>query len=365
MKSIGIIGIRGYNVIYSGFETFVTYLTKKSSKGVYYYLFCRNSYQKRLYQKKNMSLILVPSIKNKYIETPFYSLLSNLYSLVKKTDIILYLGLSNSPFVLIQKIAGRKIIVNVDGLDWERKRWNILGKLYLRFCELLTVLFADIIISDSLTIYRRYKKKYSYKRIVFIPYGAEVKIRKPGKVLKKYGLKSNEYFHFVGRLTPENSVEDLILAMKKVKTDFKCVIVGDSIYEDLYKGQLLDLAKNDNRIIFTGFLKGKDYEEICSNSALYIESKEVGGIHPSLLEAMAFGNNIIAKDIIPLRDVLENTSLYYTNGSKDKNLAKMLSYFLKNRRKFVSNPHVTKNLIKRKFNWNKVIKAYEELFYTL
>lgn len=363
MKNISIIGIRGYNVIYSGFETFIKHLVEKSDKDkFYYYLFCRKPYQKKIYFGENFSLVLVPTVTDKYLETPLYSFLSNLLSILKKIDIVLYLGLSNTPFVLLQKLLGRKVIVNTDGLDWKRKRWNTLGKTYLKICEKLTVLFANTIICDSKTVYKYFKNKYKIKNLVYIPYGAEVTIRKPGGTLKKFALTPKKYLHFVGRLTPENCVEDLILAFKEIKTDFKCVIVGDSVFEDKYKNYLLKLASDDKRIIFTGFLKGKTYEEICSNSYLYIETKSVGGTHPSLLEAMAFGNCIIAKNAQEHVETLESVGLYYEKKRGSNDLEKIIKYVLGNKKVGDLFRKLVEKRVKKYFRWEAIVKQYEEIF---
>ncbi|MBI3366580.1 DUF1972 domain-containing protein [Candidatus Roizmanbacteria bacterium] len=359
MSRIGIIGIRGYGVIYSGFETFVRYLVEKSNKRKFYYcLFCRNPYQFSKFPGKNYSLVSVPTVKNKYLETPCYSLFSNIIGLFKKLDVVLYLGLVHAPFIFIQKMFGRKIIINTDGLDWQRKRWNFLGKFYLKTCEQLAVIFADVIICDSQTISQYFKKKYSQKNIVYIPYGSEINIRRSGSLLKKLNLEPKKYIHFVGRLTPENCVEDLIKAFKKIGTSLKCVIVGDSVYENDYKKCLLQLAGGDKRIVFTGFLSGKDYEELCSNSALYVETKGVGGTHPSLLEAVAFRNPIIAKNVSFHKEVLGEYALYYANPNQ---LATKIKRFLNHKTTLIKKSILLREKVSQRYSWKKVIKEYEEL----
>lgn len=359
--NIVIIGIRGYSVIYSGFETFVNKLVNKSNKKIFsYLLFVRSSYKfNDKIPPKNVSLLKVPTIKGKYLDPFFYTLISNLLSIKQNVDIVLYLGLPSTLGIIVQKILKRKIIVNVDGLDWRRKRWNFFGKTYLKFCELLTVIFSDVIITDSKEIFSYYRNKYKLKNTLFIPYGAKVIVRKPGKTLAEFGLTVKRYIHTVGRFTPENSIEDLILAFKKIKTSFNCVIIGDSVYEDKYKKQLLDLAKNDQRIIFTGFLKGRDYEEICSNSYLYIETKTQGGIHPSLLEAMAFGNCVVANKIHSHIEVLKNNGLYYNNKNELTSIIRMIL-----KRRLLKNKigESNKDNIKANYKWQKVIRQYENLF---
>ena len=205
------------------------------------------------------------------------------------------------------------------------------------------------------------QKNYPFKKIVFIPYGAEIKLRKPGRVLRKFGLKPKKYIHFVGRLTPENCVEDLILAFKKIKTDYKCVIVGDSVYEDSYKKYLVNLAKNDKRIVFTGFLHDKDYKEVCSNSYLYVETKEVGGIHPSILEAMAFGNCILAKNIEENINIIGKRGLYYVKNNIET-LINKIKYALRHRTTINQLGLKLKLEVQQKYRWELIVKHYENTF---
>lgn len=364
--TISIIGVRGLGVIYSGFETFVYKLTEKVRRDTRFKIYARKAYQKQNYSKMNVKVIPIYTVQGKHLETFFYSMVSNIHSYFSKANAVLYLGVVNGSFFIpIHKLLGRKVIVNVDGIDWQRSRWSNLGKFYIKACEKLCVLFADYLICDSKTVMKYYKNKYHTDKTIYIPYGSEVKIRKPGETLKRFSLLPRKYFLFVGRLVPENSVEDLILAFKGVKTlDYKCVVVGDSTYEDKYKKYLIDLIKNDKRFVFTGFLTGRDYEEICSNAFAYIETKSVGGTHPSLLEAMGFGNCIVAKNIGFHKEVIQNAGLYYSNTNRVKDLRKKLEYLLSNPQKV---RELRKSALKQSNNflWERVVNQYQELFSSL
>lgn len=360
---VGIIGVRGYKVVYSGFETFVTQLVKRlRSNEVQFLLYVRSTYHKTL-SPKNSKFVSVPTPNGKHLGTFVYSMFSNLHSYFSQMDVVLYLGVVNaSIFILLQKLADRKVIVNVDGIDWQRSRWSNLGKFYIKACEKLCVLFADYLICDSKTVMQYYKNKYHTDKIVYIPYGSEVRIRKPGKALKRFDLLPRKYFLFVGRLVPENSIEDLVMAFKNAKTDnYKCVIVGDSTYEDKYKRYLLNLMNNDERFVLTGFLKGKDYEEICSNAYVYVETKNVGGTHPSLLEAMGFGNCVVAKDVPFHKEVLKGAGIYYARQNSITNLKEKLEFLLDNPTEVIK--YRDRARVRAKdFSWTKVIAEYESLF---
>ncbi len=367
MKSVAVFGLRGYGVIYSGYETFAKFLVTKSNKEQFFYhLFGRSRYKKYEQTNKgdNFQTIHVATAKGKHLETFTYNFTATFSSLFQGIDIVLYLGTANTLFIFIQKVLGRKIIVNTAGVDWKKKRWSFIGKLYLFLCEKLTVLFADIILCDSKTVMSYYKRTYHKKNLVYIPYGAEVTKREPSGLLQKLGIESNRYFYTVGRISPENCFEDIILAFRKVKTDFNCVIIGNSIYEDNYKNHLKKLAGNDDRIVFAGFQKEKNYEEICSNALSYIESKSIGGTHPSLLEAIAFGKPVIAKDIPENTEVIGDSAFLYQNNDLDS-LSEMISYVIHNKNIAHKKTKQAKAILDSRYNWEEIIKNYEQQFHSL
>jgi glycosyltransferase involved in cell wall biosynthesis len=360
-RLVGIIGIRGYKVIYSGFETLVRNLIKRAKPDLYYYVFSRTGYNDEARKGKNFNNIIINTLFGKYLETPIYALFSSLYSLTLPLDTVLYLSVANTPFIWLQKIMGRRVIVNVDGLDWKRSRWSLVGKLYLLLCETITVKYSDHIIADSKYVYEYYKKKYHVKHIQHLIYGADVSRRKPDKVLKRLKLIKNKYIVFVGRLTPENCVEEVIesyIRLGKILKNHKCVVVGDSFFEEKYKQKLIRLASG-HQILFTGMLIGKDYEEILSNSFCYIESKSVGGVHPSLIEAMLLGNAIISKDLPEHREALDNSALFYSNKEE---LIINIKKLITSKKKLLLLKRSAEKRATRFFRWEKVVESYEGLY---
>lgn len=361
--NIGIIGIRGYKSVYSGFETLVTNLVEKSSKKNFYYIFSRQSYKKREESGRIFEELTLFTLKNKYLETPSYAIISTIRSLFLPVDTVLYLSVANTPVIWLQKLKRRKVIVNVDGLDWKRERWNFFGKLYLKTCELIMVRFSDILIADSKYVYEYYTKQYPKKKIIHITYGAGVqKTISSKKTMKKFGLEANRYFLFVGRYTPENKIDDLLLAFIKLKTDYKCVVVGDSFFEKKYKTYLQNIAKNDKRIVFAGFLKRDSYEEILKNCYCYIETKSVGGVHLSLLEAMAFGKCVIARNLPEHKEALSKTGLYFGTDEPVENLTIQMGKILNKRSLVKKLGKLAEGRVEKVYSWDKVIKQYQELF---
>jgi len=362
-KHIGVIGLRGYPSLYSGFETFIAELMNgKSRCNFSYNLYCRAKFQSKIISNDNLTTISIHTPNHKYFDAIFYALKASLQSVMIGDQAILFLGIANTFFIFLNKLFGQKIIVNVDGLDWERERWNLFGKLYLKCYEKIVVKLADIIICDSKRITKYYRNKYGLRNVIYIPYGANVKERNNTALLKRFNISAKKYVHFTGRLTPENGVDELIKAFKKLNTKHKCVIIGDSVNEERYKKHLFNLVASDKRFVFTGFLQKRDYEIISSNSLAYVETKKVGGTHPSLLEAMAFKLPILSKKIIYHSEVLGDNAYYFSNVTElqlllQKLISKQLSFSMKIKRNTRS--------LDREYSWKKVIPQYEKLFYRL
>ena len=118
-----------------------------------------------------------------------------------------------------------------------------------------------------------------------IAYGAEVE-RRPDPLVRRWRVEPNRYVLYVSRLEPENNAHLVIEAFKRVRTAHKLVIVGDAPYARDYINDLKARARRDKRIVFTGFVFGRDYRALQQNAYCYVHATEVGGTHPALLEAM-------------------------------------------------------------------------------
>ncbi len=291
---ISLLGTRGIPASYSGFETCVEQLGQRLvQRGHDVTVYCRShhiTYEGSHY--KGMRLVKLPTIANKYLDTIFHSFISSLHALTQHYNVALYFIAGNSPVTWIPRLAGTKTILNVDGLDWKREKWPPLAKKYLQLTEYLATILPNEYLTDSRHVQQFYKQRFNDEP-VYIPYGSDVEILPPGDTLTQYGLEPGKYILFVGRLVPENCAHHLVEAFLGIDTDLKCVIVGDAPYAEEYKASLKKLAGDDERIIFTGYIFGKGYQELSSNAYIFVESSGVGGTHPALVEAMAFGNCVI------------------------------------------------------------------------
>ena len=355
-------GTRGIPASYSGFETCVEQLgSRLAERGHQVTVYARKhhiTYEKSSY--RGMRLIKLPTVSNKYLDTIVHSFLSTLHGLNQNYDIVLFFIAGNSLVTWIPRLVGQKTIINVDGLDWKRAKWPGIAKKYIQFSERMSGLLANAVVTDSRIVQRYYQDVYQIPT-TFIAYGAELPKRAAGETLRQFGLKALDYVLFVGRLVPENCAHHLVEAWEGLDTDMKCVIVGDAAYADQYQASLKNT--NDPRIIFTGYIFGEGYWELASNAYTFVLTSGVGGTHPALVEAMAYGNCVIVHNTQENQETIGDAGLSYDGERGGEDLRSVLETVL-------DNPEMTELYRKKAaeraslyYTWEAITDSYEALFY--
>jgi glycosyltransferase involved in cell wall biosynthesis len=363
---VALLGTRGIPASYSGFETCVEQLGQHLvERGHQVTVYCRShhiTYKGTHY--RGMRLVKLPTIANKYLDTIVHSFISSLHALMQRYDVALYFIAGNSPITWIPRLVGTKTILNVDGLDWKREKWPPLAKKYIQFAEYLATKLPNTYVTDSRVVQGDYCDRFGDEP-PYIPYGSEVEIVPPGETLARFGLEPHRYILFVGRLVPENCAHHLVEAFQGLNADFKCVIVGDAPYAEEYIASLKASAQGDPRIVFTGYVFGKGYHELGSNAYVFIETSGVGGTHPALIEAMAFGNCVVAHNTPENLETIGDAGFAYDGKVGTDSLRQVLQRLL-------SEPELVGEYRQRAcqraqthYTWEAVTDAYERLFYQL
>jgi len=358
---IAIMGIRGIPANYGGFETFAEEVAPRLVQyGHEVTVYGRSNnvrYDGKYYN--GVRIRILPTIRHKYLDTVAHTFLCTLHSLFIRYDAILICNSANSTFAWIPRIVGQKVALNVDGLEWKRKKWNKLGQWFYKISEFFATIFPNRVVTDAIEIQKYYLKKFK-KESTYIPYGAPEERVKTTNVLKKYGIKSRKYVLYVSRLEPENNAHLVVKAFEKVKTDMNLVVVGDAPYNKEYIEQLK--STKDSRIIFTGYVFGDGYREFQSNAYLYVQATEVGGTHPALLEGMGFGNCVLANDVKEHREVLGNSGLYFEGNHNYDNLTEKIQYLCDNPDVVEKYRESARERVQERYSWEKVTRDYEKLF---
>ena len=294
---IAMVGSRGMSVPYSGVETSVTELsTRLAARGHDVHVFTRSRYRKDLGEmERGVRVRFRPSINTKHLDTITHLVTSVPPTLFENFDIVHFHALGPSLFSPLPRLFGKKTVATVQGLDWQRKKWNFFAKAVLQAGEWTSAKGPNATTVVSRVLERHYASRY---RIAshYIPNGVNRAEPVPPNAIKRWGLSAKGYVLFLARLTQEKNPHLLLKAWANVKSELPLVIAGDNPYDPAYVESLHRQAQGRN-VIFTGFQTGAAWQELFSNAYLYVLCSDIEGQPISLLEAMSFGCCPLVSDI--------------------------------------------------------------------
>lgn len=355
---IAILGTRGIPANYGGFETFAEQLgSRMAARGHDVTVYCRRHYSvEGAAEYKGVRLVVLPTIRHKYFDTVVHTFLSVLHAAWRGFDVILICNAANSLFAFWPRLFGTPTLVNVDGLERKRKKWNWIGRGYYRLSEWLSTFLPTAIVTDAKVIQDYYATRY-HKQSEMIAYGAEVARRADPERLQRFGLRPDQYVLYVSRLEPENNAHLVIEAYRGVKTDRPLVIVGGAPYAKDYIDGLK--STSDRRVLFTGFVFGEDYRALQQNAYCYVHATEVGGTHPALIEAMGAGNCALTLKTPENIEVIGEAGIIYESvGDLTRQLQRVIDepgVIGEYRRRAMAR-------VLQLYNWEQITDLYEGLF---
>lgn len=304
----------------------------------------------------------VPTIEKKGLAAVSSSFFAALCSAFGRYDVVHIHAEGPAFFCWIPKMFGKRVIVTVHGIDWQREKWKSgFGSKFIRRGEKNAVKYADEIIVLSAGVQKYFEKTYG-RKTRFIPNGVNrPEIQKPELITEKYGLTKDSYILFLGRLVPEKGLRYLIEAYKQTKTDKKMVIAGGSSDTDSFMKEIKELAKDDEWILFTGFVQGKMLDELYSNAYIYTLPSDLEGMPLSLLEAMSYGNCCLTSNIPECTEVVEDKALIFKKSDVD-DLRNCLQDACDHPEKVLELKKQAADFICEKYNWDDVVEETMKLY---
>ena len=261
---------------------------------------------------RGIRLVTVPTLERKGYAAVVSSFFAAVRAAFGKYDVVHIHAEGPAFFCWLPKLLGKRVIVTVHGLDWQREKWNGgFAAKFIRLGERSAVRFADEIIVLSENVRQYFLDTYG-RDTRFIPNGVGAPtVESPKMIAERWGLEKDDYILYLGRIVPEKGETYLIEAFKQVKTDKKLVIAGGSSDTEYYLKQLRALAAEDERILFTGFVQGQLRDELYSNAYVYTLPSDLEGMPLSLLEAMSYGNCCLVSDIPECAEVVEDKAVLF------------------------------------------------------
>jgi glycosyltransferase involved in cell wall biosynthesis len=357
--SVALIGSRGIPGRYGGYETLMEELGPRLvARGFRVTVYCRShSTPRELKSWRGVDLVVLPTIRTKYLDTPVHTFLSCLHAAGAGYDAALVVNSANALFVPLLGVGGIPVALNVDGIEKRRAKWGAFGRAVYAFSERLACVVPDALVTDAEVIRRHYVERYRAESVP-IAYGVDPRPPATTGVLERLGIAPRQYFLYVSRFEPENNPHRVAAAYRRAGGDLPLVMVGGAPYA----GKFIDgfTRGADSRILFPGAIYGEGYRELLSNALAYIHATEVGGTHPALVEAMGYGNCILVNDAPENREVAGGTGLYF-RAAEPATLAERLDWVRGNPGRARARGRAAARRAALLFSWERVADQYAGL----
>ncbi len=308
-----------------------------------------------------MRIISVPCLHVKTLEKGSAALAALYKSVIsRKFDILHFHTIPAGTWVGLARFFGKKCVLQWHGLEWKRSRFGSLGSKTALFLERMVMKLNISFTAVSKTQCNYFREHYA-KDVKYIPTGASVKCQAEPREIFKLGLEPQKYILFASRLVREKGIQYLLPAFRRIDTPFKLVIAGDVPGETKFKEELLQLANNDKRILFPGFVQGRLLDELFSHALVYTQPSDIEGLSIALLEAMSYGCPCLVSDIPENLEAIGDVGWHFRSANIDS-LNKQLSWMLNNPDALAIIKRKGKERIREKYSWDKIAESFEVLY---
>jgi glycosyltransferase involved in cell wall biosynthesis len=356
-RGIAILGTRGIPANYGGFETFAERLAQFFvAEGVPVTVYCRRHHATADREWNGVRLVTLPTIRGKYFDTVVHTALSALH-LVSRTRIrqVVLCNAANAAVLPFLRLCGRRVVMNVDGLEWRRGKWGIAGRAWYRAGEWLAVRWAGALVTDAEEVRTYYRVRHDADSVM-IPYGADL-LDRGASPPPDLGIEPDRYFLYVSRWEPENNPVLVARAHAGSGSATPLVMLGNATY-DVALDEAVRAAAAPHAVL-PGAMFGNAYHALQSNARCYIHATEVGGTHPALIEAMGAGNLCLVLDTPENREVAGPAAWYFGDEAELAALLRLVDQLpvgdLERARA------ATRERASERYSWDRVGAAYQDL----
>ncbi|MYJ24248.1 MAG: glycosyltransferase [Holophagales bacterium] len=359
------LGSRGIPANYSGYETMIEALAPRlAERGWRVTVYCRSHYvDRRLRSHRGVELVVLPTLRTKYGDTPVHTLLSCLHATLSARGARAALVVNGANAVFLPLLWPRRIrtALHVDGIEKRRAKWGWPGRLVYAVSERLACLLPGVTVTDADVIAAHYRARYR-RDSTMIRYGVEPEPLPGHPILDELGLEPRRYFLYVSRFEPENNPHRVVAAYRRVGGDLPLVMVGDAPYAtDFIAGMKRDA---DPRVRFPGTVFGEGYRGLLSSALATVHATEVGGTHPALVEAMGYGNCVLVNDEPANRETAGDAGVYF-DVEDEASLAAAFEFARADPPRARDRGERAARRAAEEYDWDLVADQYERLFRSL
>jgi glycosyltransferase involved in cell wall biosynthesis len=305
---IAMVGQRGLPATYGGVERHVEELgSRLVTMGHEVIVYCRPNYSTHPQAEyRGIELRHLNTVDSKHFDAIVHSASATYSAMRDQVDVVHYHALGPGLVAPLPRIFSRaKVVQTVHGLDQQRSKWGKVASSVLGVGCWMSARVPDATVVVSRALKDHYWSEY-HAQTTYISNGVdEIDLEPSAELLEPLGLEPGRYVLFVGRLVPEKAPDMLMRAFRRLeRDDLKLAIAGGSSYTAGYVGSLEQLAREDSRVVMTGYVHGEQLSQLYAHAGLFVLPSEVEGMPLTLLEAAAHGTPILASDIAPHREML-------------------------------------------------------------
>ena len=274
------------------------------------------------------------------------------------TDLCLTFGYNTALFSTLLRLKGIPNVINMDGIEWSRARWGFAKQAILYINERIGCLVGNHLIADHPEIEKYLLTRAPQRKITTLTYGADPVLDAPAKAVVERGLIPGGYLTLIARSIPENSILEMVRGFARKPRGAKLAILGSYDPDsDPYHLQVKEAASDE--VIFLGPIYAKEtVQALRFHSLAYVHGHTVGGTNPSLVEAMAAGNPVIAHDNPYNRWVAQDAAVYFTDADS---FSAHLDALLSDPRTLNTMRAASTRRYLEEFTWEHVAGQYETL----
>ncbi len=213
----------------------------------------------------------------------------------RRQAVSLVLGYNGAVCLPYLRLAGRKILTNMDGIEWRRPKWSLPVRGWFWANEWIAAWSSNRLVADHPVIGDHLATRRPRSATAVIPYGGEPVESAPEAPLAALGLDSGRYLVSIARIEPDNSILSLVESFSRKPRGRKLVVLGTFSEANAYHRQVKSAAGPE--VIMPGAIYDAEIVQALRFHARgYMHGHTVGGTNPSLVEALWAGNPVIAHD---------------------------------------------------------------------
>lgn len=367
-KRLLILGTRGVPAAHGGFETFAEHLaTYLVGKGWSVTVYCQDEGSGPLLQDdwKGVCRVRMPISIAGAAGTIVFDWLSTLHA-SRGSGVVLTLGYNTALFGVVYRLKGVRNIINMDGVEWRRRKWGSVAKIWFWLNDWAGCRLGNHLVADHPEIKRHLATRVSERKITMIPYGSDRVDTADAALVEGYGVMPGKYAILIARAEPENSILEVVRAWSRRPRGKKLLVLGKYGPDHSYQQAVQEAASDE--VLFPGGIYEKVVVQALRYHALfYVHGHQVGGTNPSLVEALAAGNAVLAHDNPYNRWVAGHGGVYFQGEETcehwicrlledaDSPTAKDHGVLLARLRREAQGRHA------QLFTWELVLEEYERL----